>query len=571
MIKNIIKITIFLLAVFLLAISVWYSTILLKGYTPHQIGGALILSRNLAQTGIYGMENDLNVVLSSNLIKEQGHTSSSRNKLTVALYGKLFELTGPLKEKNLIWLSMALYALILVILALIVLYLFGFKISGIFSLIYILLPFNWQMSYLLSNYEFALLFFSLFFLFYFGGIKQKHNYIYLGLSGIFLVLSCLAKDTFFLFIPFFFFFLWWKNQKRYLLYIFIPFIILFSCLWLPDALTMKNGGNTYLLHFTSEAPEELKSSGFGRYCHLFPDPYTYHFNKEEFLQNHQNQLNDKKIDFYVKKGLIKNASNAGIRTPGLLERIKVGLILSLDHLSRFFSLEDIGGPFVSLLMILGIYTLRRKNKELYQLSLGWIFSVIFLLSFAALAGRNHLMDFGWILALWITLGIVMLVKIINEHFCFSQIKSKILLAVIVLTTLYGLLLANHTAWNTLFDQDQKNSLRIKAYSQKIEELNISDEKVIACPLRASDIYRLNYLTNKSLVAFQEKTIKDLLDNGELNSAFEKFEIRYILGYSDELSKKIIEQSQVVNIADNSVEFTQIKPSPNKIWLLNIIR
>ena len=567
--KNFIKIIIFVSVVFLLAVAVWYSPVLFKGYNPQGAESTmLILGRNLAQTGIYGAENDLNVLLSSNLVKAESHTSASYNRLTAVLYGEIFKRTGELNEIDLLRLSIALHGLSLIILTLLVLYLFGFKIAAIFSLIYIFLPFNWLVSHGPGGYEFCLLFFALFFLFYLGGKEQKHSYIYLGLSGIFLALTCLSREDILVFVPFLFIYLWVIKQKRHLLYIFIPFLILFGCLWLPSALMKGGGGNVALLHLTTRVPEELISSDFSRYDHFFPDPYTYHFNREEFLKEYQNQLENPETGFLTETVLIKTGSNNGIRAPSFFERMEVGLALFFNHLARFLSLEEIGGPFIFLLMVLGLYHLRRKNRYLYRFSLGWVFSVIFLLSFVVLVGRPHLTDFGWVLVLWAALGLALLAEIISAYFHLNQMKSKIVLAVIVLMTLYGLVLANHVAWNTAFDHSQ--SLKIAAYSQKIEALDIKDQDVIAVP-RDIQYRRLNYLTNKSLVIFQEKTIEDLFDNGELNSAFEKFKVKYILGYSDELSQKIVSQTEVLNIAANSIEPVQIRTSPAKIRLLNIFR
>ncbi len=560
MIKNIIKITIFAAAIFLLAVSVWYSPVLFKGYVTRGAGTSIIFGRNLAQTGIYGSENDLNVLLSSNLVKDQAHISASGNKFTAVVYGEIFKKIRHLSENELLILSIAIHAFTLIIFTLIILYLFGFKISLIFSLIYILLPFNWQITHSPGSYEFPLLFFAFFFFFYLCGLKQKHNYLFLIPAGIFLGLTCLTKEAFLLFIPFFFVYLWRKNPKRFLLYIFIPFLILFSYFWLPNVLTAE-GGNTYLLIFTDRAPEELKSADFGWYGHLFPDPYTYHFNKEEFLKIYQNRIDNQETNFYTKASLLKTAANNGFRPISFLERIKAGLVLFLNHSSRFFSLEDVGGPFIFLLMLLGIYNLRQKDRYLWGLSLGWILSVVFLFSFVVLVGRRHLMDFGWILALWTALGLAMVV---------GKTKSKILKTIIVLVTLYGLVVANHAAWDTLFEGKEESYLKMQAYTEKIKELNIPDQDVIAIS-KNINIYRLNYLTNKSLVYFREKTIRNLLDNGELTSAFEKFKVKYILGYSDELSKKIIEQTPVNIIARSSVEIVQIKTSPTKMWFLNLVK
>ena len=566
-VKNTIKITVFALSIFFLASSVWYSPVLFKGHV-HSTPG-VTLARNLSQTGIYGAENDLNVLLSSNLVREQAHISASGNKLTQMIYAGIFRTWGEFSENELVLLSLAVHSLALIIFALVVLYLFGFKISLIFSLIYILLPFNWQSTNDVGMYEFALLFFAFFFLFYLFGLNRKRSYLYLVPAGFFLGLTCLARETFFLFLPFFFVYLWWKKPKRYLLYVFIPLLILLSCLWLPNIFGVEGRGNSYLLLFTTKTSEKLKSAESGFYSHLFPDPYTYHFEKEEFLENYQNQLNNPATSFLTKTGLIKAAANNGIRAASPLERVEAGLVLLSNHTARFFSLEDMGGPFIFLLMLLGIYSLRQRNKYLFGLSLGWVFSVVFLLSFVALAGRRHLIDFNWILALWIALGLTMLCNILGQHFHFSQVKSKTLLVVMVSATLYGLVVANHAAWDRLFEGSLENALRMRVYSQKIEELNIPDEDVIAVP--DTNYYRLNYLINKSLVVFREETIGDLLNNGKLSFAFETFNVKYIVGYSFSLTEEITTKTQIINVADDAVELPKIEISPAKVWLLNLIK
>jgi hypothetical protein len=565
--KKIIKPIVFLAVIFITAFAVWLSPVLFKGFIPQDLGSpSIILGKNIAQTGVYGSENDLNIVLSSSLVKDQAHLSSQGNKLTAVIYGEIFKITGLLSEKELLLLSVILQALALVIFALTVLYLFGYKIASLFSLIYILLPFSWQLPYSLGPYGFCLLFFSLFLLCYFFGISRQRQYLYLIPAGIFLALACLTKETIFFFLPFFFAYLWFKSSKRNLLYILVPLLILLGCLWVPDVL---KANNAYLLHFNNNASEELKSADFARFTHLFPDPYTYHFDKEEFLGNIQNQLENDKTSFWSKADLIKTMSNTGYLTPSLWERMAIGSVLAFDHFSRFFSLEEIGGPLIFLLMILGVYSLKQKNKQLYSLSLGWIISIIFLLSFVALAGRSHLMDFGWIIALLVSLGLALLIEILNKHFNFTQKKSAVLFLILTFIFLYSLILTNHVVWNQAFESTQTNLL-IEAYSQKIKALNIADQDVIAVPIDAY-LYRINYLNDKSLVLFRTKTIEGLLDKNELASAFEKFNVKYILGYSPELSQKIEDQTAAVNIATDSLKVPEIKTSAFKMWLMNFVR
>ena len=151
-----------LLGIFILSIFVWYSPTLFKNYNPYGPSDGSLLARNLYESGLYSVDNDLNIVLSSNLIKDEGVFSVKGNKLTPLLYSKMFNVTGLPEVNDLILFSIFINALVLVIFTGLILYLFNFKIALIFSLIYILLPFNWQLPYFISGYEFALYFYLYF-------------------------------------------------------------------------------------------------------------------------------------------------------------------------------------------------------------------------------------------------------------------------------------------------------------------------------------------------------------------------------------------------------------------------
>lgn len=99
----------------IIAAAVWYSPVLFKGYTVSDIGDQIILGRNVAKTGMYAMENDLNVVLSSSLIKEEAHISFTGNKLTGQLYALIFKVFGLLSWNRLILFSIILNAITLLI------------------------------------------------------------------------------------------------------------------------------------------------------------------------------------------------------------------------------------------------------------------------------------------------------------------------------------------------------------------------------------------------------------------------------------------------------------------------
>jgi len=557
-------ISLFLLAVFVLAVAVWCSPALFKGYPAYTMSINALMGRNIHLTGLYSAENDLNVFLASNLIEEQGRISIHGNKLTSLLYGKIFKTTGLPDENNFVLLSVFIYALTLLIFTGTVLYLFKFKTAAIFALIYIFLPFNWKWPYHLGIYEFALLFLSLFFLFYLYGIRQKNSHIYLVIAGTFLALSCLSREALLLIVPFLLVFLLIKKQKRYLLCIFIPFTILFAIFWLPNL-----DQNAYMQLFFNKDSSEVETADFTIYSHLYPDPYTYHFEQKEFLADLQNKVNNNEVVLMKELDKIKELKNVGAGEISLFDRMKVSSVISSRHIFRFVSLEDIGGPFILLLILLGLYSLRQKNKYLFQFFVYWILSALFLMSFIVLAVRNHLVDFNWAIALLTSLGVLTLSKVIISHFNLTNKKALIIYIIILLAVFYNFVLVSHVFWSRIYDNS--NNLMVKAYSQEIKKLDILDHEVIAVNLDTDALYNLNYLVDKSVVLFQPETVENLLKENELDWAFEQFKVKYILGYSNELTEEIVGQIEIVNIASDSLEPAEPEMSRNKGWLMNLIK
>lgn len=526
----------------------------------------MILAKNYAKTGVLANENNLNITLAPSLIRKEGHPLVMSEYLGSFFYAQIFKIIGLPDYNNLILFSVILYALILVLFTILTLYLFNFKIAIVFSLIYIFSPVGWGLPRYLGSYEFCLIFWALFFVFYFLGVKRteqsknKFNNLFFIISGIFLALSGLSKEVSFIFALAFFIFLLVRKLKQQLMYVFIPFIILIIIFWLPSVIS---GQNRYISLSNSQAKEE---SIFSVYLHVFPDPYTYYFEKEEFLEKFREEDLGWSENLETKKVL----TNFGFDKPGIIDRFRVGIYILSQHFFRFFSLEDIGGPFIAMLLILGMVYLRNKYKFLYKLALYWLAISFLVFAFIILASRNHLMDFIWLLSLLTALGLFYLIYIIKEHF---KLEGKILTLFGVLITalvLYHLILVNHVVLGKEYDKDFVP--RSMVYAREIKELEISDADVIAIPSDFSNqINTLNYLTDKSFVIFRAPTLERLLKEGEIKNAFEAFKVRYILGYPDQLSKEIIKQTPVINIASSSIKIELEQVSESKSFFMNLIR
>lgn len=378
------------------------------------------------------------------------------------------------------------------------------------------------------------------------------------MSGVFLALAALSKEVALVFALVFFIFLAVKKFKRQLIYVFIPFIILLMILWLPSVLS---GQNRYLSLFSTKVDESNLA-----HLHIFPDPYTYYFEKNEFLEQFKHQ----NLGLVEDLEAVKNLTNFGFEGIGFGGRLKVGGYILLQHLSRFFSLEEFGGPFIALLLVLGLVYLKKRDNFLYKLSFYWLIVSLLVFSFILLVGRSHLIDFIWLLILLVALGLLYLTDIVKKYFNLSSKAGGLLDAAIIVLVIYHLILVDHVALGERYNDDFVP--RSLTYARQIKSLDIKDTEVIAIPNDFSgQSDTLNYLTDKSFVIFQSSTLTELLKENKIKQAFDFFGVKYILGYEEDLSRQLAEQAGVIDIADRSLKVNIEEVSSNKSFLMNIIR
>jgi len=558
--------SIFLAVIFLAGFSVWYSPVLFKGYAPYKMTEIMPIAKNLSQTGKFSMEDKQGIFLPSSLIKEKGEIATSGNKLSAHLYAALFKVFGILSPSQLVMFSVIINSLSLVIFSFVVLSLFDFGMAGLFSAIYIFIPYNWESVYSLGTYEFSIFFIALFFLFFLLGREKKYEVAFLSISAIFLVLASFSREVFFLLIPIIPAFFWFSGKKRRILYFLAPIILVVSIFYLPSFFG-KNGGNSYSSSFFAEAPEKQEFMDSTFYEHLYPDPYTYHFEKKDFLDAHKEKIN--KMSLVEKLLQKKTMANLGIGNIGLIDRFLLGVVLLFTHLSRFFSLEIFGGTFVLMFSLMGLYSMKKKDKEFYKFSIYWLGGTMFLLSFVALVSRSHLRDFNWLFPLLASLGIIFLWDVIKDKLNISGKSSMVLLSAISIIFIYHLVLVDHVVFGKIYDGNP--SLTIKAYADEIKEKNIKDNDVIAIGLNSKEETVLSYLSDKSMVIFAPNTIKKLVEEKKLREVFDSFGVKYFLGYDDKLSLEISTNTKAENIASKTIKTNHPTTSPLKSLFMGLVR
>jgi len=555
------KITIIVFASFISGI-IWYSPFLFKGHSPDAVNDQLVLARNMAKTGKYSLYNDHGVLLASDMVAEKGEESSVGNRFTAVLYSKIINLFGWQSMGGFLLASTILNALALLVFSFIALRLFGAKVALIFIFVYALLPTNWRTVYALGNYEFALFFLSLFFLFFLLGRDKKYSYAYFILSGIFLSGAVLAKEAFLMILPILFIYLFIQKKNKMLICVFVPIIIIMSVFYLPN---FFGGNNIYKSQILTKSPD--KQYDFSLAGHLYPDYYTFRFDRNDFLKQYE-QTEKGKEGLIKSLNIKKAAANVGVKDIGLLERVFVGSNLLIAHVARFFSLEDVGGPFIFLLGFFGSFYLRKRDRFLQMFLICWIGGSVLLFSYAAIAGRNHLVDFGWAIALFVSSGAVYLFDILGRHFNFDGKKKLAMNIFVAALFFYGLIVSDHAAWGRAYDSA---ILKVYAYADALKEKNIAPQDVIATGIRHDENLMLNFLSDKSLIVFRPETMEKILKEKNGKDVFSEFNIKYILGYSDELSQRIAKEAGIAVIASDKIIYKIPESSPAKSLLMNLVK
>jgi len=564
-IKKIVLLLLFFTTIFIGSFCVWYAPVLFKGQAPYKIKDSLVIAKNFQQTGVFGFENKLNVFLAPSLVKDEAEVALAGNKLTTYLYAALFKVTGPLSPDVLVIVSILLNCLALLIFAVVVRRLYGFGAAALFSALYALTPILWQQIYSIGSYEFAFLFLSLFFLCFVFGRGARRENIWLFSAGICLVLAALAREAFLLLIPILFLYFWLYRSRRLLIPLFIPVVLILSVFYIPSFFSQE-GGNVYSKLFFSNAQSENSFQDFSLYGHLYPDPYTYHFERQSFLDSYNAGI--KNAGFIESLQLKKVLGNTGEGDVAFWERLPLGLPLAARHIGYFFSLEEAGGPFVMFLALIGLFYLRQKDDDLYKFFIFWGITTVLLLSFVVLASRPHLMDFSWAVPLLASLGTFYLIDIFKEKLGLSTKNNLIFSFFSIFIFAYSIFLADHVVFGNVYNG---NAARMDSYLAQIKSRDINPDQVIAFGSDTQDAVLLNYLAEKSIVIFREATVKKLLAENKLKDAFADFKVGYIMAYDGELSKKITGSSGAINLTDGLSPAGELKISPLKSFILNLVR
>lgn len=511
----------FVSAIFILSFFVRLYPSIHRGYFNEATINLLGISKNLALAGEYSTDNDKAVVLSSSRIKGEGVKAQIGNNLTTILYSEIFKTFG-FKQEIPFYLSIILFALSSALLFLLVLRMFNLELALIVALLDVFMPFVAQGANKPGYYEFAFVFFFISFLFYFD--KKKVSNTRLILAGLFFGLAAVSRNAFTIsFLPLIAYDYFKERSLKRIFYLAIPFLIIAGIFLAPDYLS----GETEYSFMT--VSHRTRFDG-----HLFPDPYTYYFEKDEFLKD---------VSLIKEPDNEQFVSQYGVKTP-LQYKLYSYYNSFRFYLTRCFALINFGGPLILALIILGAIILHKKRKDLVKFFLGWFGFLYIILIILKTNNWDHFLEIRFPLMLLAGIGAYWIIIKIS-----ASLKNPILKC--GAAALFLLAIAVHLVgcekW--LFHDLYRNSFMEKApaLSEAIKQAEISDDDVVAVNYLNTAPYYLNYYIDKSFVYFDKETVSRLLRENKLKTGFDFFGVTAMIGSDQDQLAQVKEQTGVRTI------------------------
>lgn len=515
-------------------ITLWLLPALLVGF-PHEISPYLLSARNEATTGLFSIQDTLGRFVIPNLLPTLGVPNAEDGRLSTMLFAFFSRFIA--WDALLSWsaLSAAVAALSLFFFWMTVF--FGLprrifsraRIAWVSTVILALMPMYFREAVELTLYDFALLF--LFASFAAFVILCRHSRTFaILISGLLFGLAVASKDTFLVFIPWYVVVYLWMERahlRRAVSGIVIFGIASGAMYLLPYVGDISRYGypvNQNLARLWPGA-EEVRDE---IYLHLYPDPYTYLFDKERF--DHDFLAKVQKLPPLQRMQTQKILVNFGVGSPGFIMKTVDGLWLFLNNLPSLLFQDTVGGIILWLFIVPGLLFLWQKDRRMTLLLCGLFLSSEFIIRFVLHYARDHVMDFGWILALLAGIG----VSSISDQFCAAQkkISSVVLSGLVTIVLVLQLLQANRVLFARLYQKSSTPDTIAIAAAMK----DLPDDAIVALPLHPTQVLQVAELGNRSIVLFAPETVEQLRNEGKFRDVFRQYGITHILRYSDTQSR-----------------------------------
>ena len=489
-----------------------YIPYIYKNGSPWQEYSNLTLARNYAQTGKFSLEDSKNRFLTTALLPENGQIANLGNTFTPVIYAGIFKIFGfnfdlPVK------ITVILFALSSALIFLLIFRLFGLWPAIFAGALDLFLSLTWLGSLTPGFYEWSVVFFIIGCLFYF--YYQKAGNFTLVIVGVFIALAFISRNAFIVSLPALLLYDFFKFKSPWRIALMILPIILCFMLWEMPGWLSPAQFNTYLSD---------QDTSFGRYGHFFNDPYVYLYDRENFVKENANTDNPGTNDFLIKYNYPVS--------------FKARLIVYLESIRFYaeetFNLVNFGGAFIVLFVIIGLCYLFLLDRSLAYYFIYWLIIWFCLLVYLRTNNWDHFLEIRWPLLTLASLGIT---ATVNQLKTLNLIYLKKYLSVLVVLILIinGVFDAK---WMFHEEYTTGNLSRINDLVTLVKQNNPDKNQVMAVSDSTVILNGLHYLTDQTLIFFHPATVSKLIEENKLAEAFSKFDVKYAIGFSPEVSDYI---------------------------------
>jgi len=511
-----------------LLLCLWVTPVLFAGF-PYQFPG-LLPARNFAATELFSLFDGLGRLLSTQLLPIEGVSSTADGRLSTVLFALI---SSWVPWNNFIgWtvVSAVVTAFSLMFFWLAAAKIFGVRAAWVATLLLGLSPLMWQQALTVDNYTFA--FFFLFAsLASFVWLEERSLWGALVVSGLLLGCSVASKDVFLIFLPWYLCVYLWVERRAWKRG--VIGIVLFGAFagavylapYIGDIRTLGYPANQNLARVWPGA-EELENA---TYLHLYPDPYTYFFDRERFDQEHLSQV--AQWSWLARMQEQKTLINYGLRS-GFLLSLANGGWLFLNSIPSFFQQARVGSVALWLFLIPGFFFLWKRERRCTLLLLGLVVSSYAIITFVLHYEREHLMDVLWVFMLFAGVG----VGVVSDALAPSlgRVRSGLLLTGVLLVLGIEMLQANRLELARLYGASTVPVALAQAEVLKA----LPDDAVVALCEHPTRMMDLKLLSDRTLVLFSEETVERLRADGMLRNALDAFGVTHLFGYSEDLSARL---------------------------------
>lgn len=550
-------------------VCLWMLPMWIAGY-PYELPG-LLDARNFAETGLFAFRDALGRYPSVDALGEIGVMSPVDGRLSMMLFAMLSRWIP--WDAILLWSGTGAVIMAASFLALwfLVLRVFDVRTAWVTVIIAGLMPLYFQEASYLHVFQPALLFLLLSFA-AFVWLRGMSPWLTFGSAGILFGLSIASKDVFLIFLPWMVGVYVWEGWKQWCRSS-RPF----------DRLTMtQRAGHTFLFLFCASvvylAPYigDIRQYGYPvnwnlahfspggnaiadmTYEHMYPDPYTYYFDREWFDTSARERVAHLSTLEKLQEQKVLLAYD--VVEPTLLRSLASGFWLFMNNIPPYLHQGTVGGAFLWIFIIVGMASLLRTHRRLFWWMMGLVVSTELVVRFILHYNRIHAMDTAWILAIFAAVGvgviadrladsgprgpasacIARLVRLIPQSLFFIKrrgwLSRRMTIAfIITLLVAFQLLQTNRL---DLAERYRRTFVpRTLAAGQAIR--NLPGDAIVAVdrdPYPPSD---LAFLGGRTIAPFTEETVRRLLENGRLTDAFKKYGVTHILEYPADIEREIL--------------------------------